>query len=208
MSRTANRRLLGVLGAAVLAVGTVVAAVAPANAGTAAHKSANNVRNVCGTPKPGFDRCFAQIRTDVHEPAHIGHASGTANAAAAALPAGFGPADLRSAYNLPATGGANQTVAIVDAGDDPTAEADLAVYRSTYGLPACTTANRCFHKVNEPVPFGHRPFFDPPADQSHRPPILTGSLSDPTPRGSGAPGRTSSPAAGTCGPRSASSGRT
>ncbi|MFD0634744.1 hypothetical protein ACFQ9X_27580 [Catenulispora yoronensis] len=40
-------------------------------------------------------------------------------------------------------------MAIVDAGDDPTAEADLAVYRSTYGLPPCTTANGCFKKVNE-----------------------------------------------------------
>ena len=113
----------------------------------AAH--ASNVKDVCGTAKPGFARCFAQIRTDVHEPAHIGRAAGTAKAAAATLPAGFGPADLQSAYKLPTTGGANQTVAIVDAGDDPTAEADLAVYRSTYGLSACTTANGCFTKVNE-----------------------------------------------------------
>ena len=59
------------------------------------------------------------------------------------------PADLHSAYKLPTTGGANQTVAIVDAGDDATAETDLAVYRTTYGLPACTTANGCFHKVNQ-----------------------------------------------------------
>lgn len=39
-------------------------------------------------------------------------------AAADATSAGFGPADLHSANNLPNTGGANQTVAIVDAGDD------------------------------------------------------------------------------------------
>jgi subtilase family serine protease len=37
----------------------------------------------------------------------------------------------------------------VDAGDDAAAEADLAVYRSTYGLPPCTTANGCFRKVNQ-----------------------------------------------------------
>ena len=151
MNRIGNHRLLGVLGAAVLAIGTVAAAVAPANAGSAANsKTASNVKNVCGAARPGFDRCFAQIRTDVHEPAHIGRVAGVKGAAAAAaVPAGFGPADLQSAYKLPATGGANQTVAIVDAGDDPTAEADLAVYRSTYGLPACTTANGCFSKVNE-----------------------------------------------------------
>src|SRR5581483_8360822 len=44
---------------------------------------------------------------------------------------------------------AGTTVAIVDAYDDPTAESDLATYRAQYGLPACTTANGCFHKVNE-----------------------------------------------------------
>ena len=33
--------------------------------------------------------------------------------------------------------------------DDPTAESDLAAYRSFYGLPPCTTANGCFRKVNQ-----------------------------------------------------------
>ncbi len=69
--------------------------------------------------------------------------------AAAAPTAGYGPADLRSAYALPSSGGAGQTVAIVDAYGDNTAEADLSTYRSNYGLPACTTANGCFKKVNQ-----------------------------------------------------------
>nr|WP_306183551.1 S53 family peptidase [Streptomyces sp. MK5] len=69
---------------------------------------------------------------------------------AAAAPSGYGPASLQAAYNLPsAGGGSGQTVAIVDAYDDPNAEADLAVYRSQYGLPACTTANGCFSKVDQ-----------------------------------------------------------
>ena len=70
---------------------------------------------------------------------------------AAPQPAGgYGPADLQSAYNLPSgTAGSGQKVAIVDAYDDKTAEADLASYRSTYGLPPCTTANGCFKKVNQ-----------------------------------------------------------
>jgi subtilase family serine protease len=66
-----------------------------------------------------------------------------------AAPSGYGPDDLRSAYGLPATGGSGATVAIVDAYDDPNAEADLGTYRSTYGLPACTTDNGCFSKVGE-----------------------------------------------------------
>lgn len=61
---------------------------------------------------------------------------------------GLHPADLRSAYSLP-SGGSGQTVAIVDAYDDPNAELDLAVYRAAYGLPACTSLNGCLKKVNQ-----------------------------------------------------------
>ncbi len=69
-----------------------------------------------------------------------------------ALPAGYGPADLQSAYKIAsavATRGTGQTIAIVDAFDDPKAAADLNKYRSTYGLPACTTATGCFKKLNQ-----------------------------------------------------------
>ncbi|TQK95150.1 hypothetical protein FB563_0017 [Streptomyces puniciscabiei] len=73
--------------------------------------------------------------------------------------AGYVPSDLRSAYKLAGTSGSGRTVAIVDAMDDPNAEADLAAYRKAYGLPSCTTANGCFHKVNQsghasPLPAG------------------------------------------------------
>ncbi|MGE5335331.1 MAG: hypothetical protein ACM3N4_11570 [Nitrososphaerota archaeon] len=64
-------------------------------------------------------------------------------------PNGLGPADIQAAYNLSATAGQGHTVAIVDAYDDPNAEADLAAYREHYGLPACTSANGCFTKVNQ-----------------------------------------------------------
>ncbi|HKU66232.1 MAG TPA: S53 family peptidase [Candidatus Baltobacteraceae bacterium] len=69
---------------------------------------------------------------------------------ASSAPPGYGPADLQSAYALPSsTAGSGQTVAIVDAYDDPTAENDLGVYRSQYGLPPCTSTNGCFRKVNQ-----------------------------------------------------------
>lgn len=68
----------------------------------------------------------------------------------ATAPGGLNPADLQSAYNLPsATAGSGQTVAIVDAFDDPNAESDLATYRSQFGLAPCTTANGCFRKVDQ-----------------------------------------------------------
>lgn len=68
---------------------------------------------------------------------------------ALATPAGFGPADLRSAYAVTGSGNSNTVVAIVDAFGYPNAESDLATYRSQFGLPACTTANGCFRKVNQ-----------------------------------------------------------
>ena len=40
-------------------------------------------------------------------------------------------------------------MAIVDAFDDPNAEADLAAYRAEFSLPPCTSANRCFSKVGQ-----------------------------------------------------------
>jgi hypothetical protein len=89
--------------------------------------------------EPGFFTCFAQRRAD------LGFRS-----RALGVPEGFGPADLASAYKLPtATAGKGQRVYIVDAYDDPTAEADLAVYRKQFGLKACTTANGCFQKLNQ-----------------------------------------------------------
>ncbi|HEY3607071.1 MAG TPA: putative Ig domain-containing protein [Pseudonocardiaceae bacterium] len=85
--------------------------------------------------------CFALRRTD----AAVHHLLITPNA----TPAGFGPSSLDSAYKLSSSGGAGQTVGIVDAMDDPNAESDLATYRTQFGLPACTTANGCFKKVNQ-----------------------------------------------------------
>jgi len=65
-------------------------------------------------------------------------------------PKGLNPADLWSAYGLsPSAGGVGQTIALVTAFDYPSAEADLGVYRSTFGLTPCTTANGCFRKVDQ-----------------------------------------------------------
>ncbi|MDT7846008.1 S53 family peptidase [Streptomyces justiciae] len=72
--------------------------------------------------------------------------------ATSATPTGYGPSDLQDAYGLTsaaASNGSGETIAIVDAYDDPNAAADLATYRSYYGLPACTTANGCFKKVSQ-----------------------------------------------------------
>jgi subtilase family serine protease len=67
-----------------------------------------------------------------------GHHIHNVGPASATPPAGYGPGDLQQAYNLTsasATNGRGETVAIVDAYDDPDALANLATYRAQYGLP-------------------------------------------------------------------------
>ena len=113
-------------------------ASAPTAAGTAGHP---HFESSCAVPKKGDFTCYALHRTDIKAVKGV--------TPAAVTPVGYGPADLQSAYSLPDDGASGQTVAIVDAYDDPSAEADLAVYRQQYGLPACTAADGCFTKVDQ-----------------------------------------------------------
>ncbi len=64
---------------------------------------------------------------------------------------GWTPQQLAAAYGMTwaAGAGSGSTIAIVDAYDAPKAEADLATFSTQSGLPACTTANGCFKKVNQ-----------------------------------------------------------
>jgi subtilase family serine protease len=128
-----KRPLGAALAALTIVAGTVTATALPAQAATV------TVTPSCAAvTSPGTMRCFALRRTDL---------KAVRTLAPAATPSGLSPANLTSAYALPA-GGSGATVAIVDAFDDPNAESDLSTYRSQYGLPACTTANGCFKKVN------------------------------------------------------------
>jgi subtilase family serine protease len=99
--------------------------------------------DVCSTAPAGFAHCLAIQIKPTNQPGFF-----TAYKRSM-TPDGFGPADLRSAYKLPTSGGKGRIVAIVDAYNQPNAEHDLAVYRAQYGLPSCTTANRCFKKVDQ-----------------------------------------------------------
>jgi subtilase family serine protease len=61
---------------------------------------------------------------------------------------GWSPEDLRSAYNIPFSGGAGQTVGVVDEDAAPEAESELAVYRERYDLGPCDKENGCLKVVN------------------------------------------------------------
>ena len=98
--------------------------------------SADHGQPVCpGPAAPDSARCHARVLRPQ----------------ASTSPTGLSPATIKSVYNFPTsmTAGAGKTIAIVDAFDDPTAESDLAVFSAQYGLPACTTANGCFQKVDQ-----------------------------------------------------------
>jgi subtilase family serine protease len=95
-------------------------------------------------------RCHAHVVTDWNGKPIMRPLNATGPAGP--KPAGYGPDDLQSAYNVAtasARKGEGVTIAIVDAYGYPNAESDLAVYRSQFGLPACTTANGCFTKVDQ-----------------------------------------------------------
>ncbi len=72
-------------------------------------------------------------------------------------PYGLGPAQFRGAYGVSGVAGTNQTIAIVDAYDDPSAFSDLNTYSNYFGIPALTscpvsqgtTSHPCFQKVNQ-----------------------------------------------------------
>lgn len=120
---------------AVVAANVLVASLT-LGAGAAA---AESQRPVCpGPASAGNANCSAIVIAD---------SRGAPQATAA--PRGYGPLQFRGAYGLPASAPAGQTIAIVDAYDDPSVASDLNTYSSQFGLPACNSVNPCFQKVNQ-----------------------------------------------------------
>ena len=108
---------------------------------TAAAPDAAVTRRLCAPPaRPDRFSCHAMALVP---------ASGAARSNAPKVQ-GHGPAQLRSAYQLPDRARARgTTVAVVVAYDLPTVEQDLKVYRAHFNLPACTSANGCFTKLDQ-----------------------------------------------------------
>jgi subtilase family serine protease len=122
-----------------LALVTFAAFVFALNAYATPSNAATQPQKVCGPAGVAMARCHALLSMN---------GVGTF---ATSSPTGLSPATIKSVYNFPTslTAGALKTIAIVDAFDDPTAESDLGMFSSQYGLPACTTANGCFSKVDQ-----------------------------------------------------------
>ncbi len=121
------------------------------------------VRPVCAAPAPGHAGCLAmQLVAKAPLSVRGAHALFKAgrNASGSSSPAiefkepfegSLTPSNLRTAYNLLGTPppASTQTIALVNAYDDPKAESDLASYDKEFSLPPCTEVSGCFRKVNQ-----------------------------------------------------------
>ena len=129
--------------------------------------------NVCSDAvTAGTADCDAHVRTDAGARRERPSRAGGASPDVLGNGGAYDPSYLQSAYDVASAaalsgGGAGQTVAIVDAYDDPNVASDLAYYRSFFGLASCPTgsisssATTCvFEKVNQsgstaPLPSGN-----------------------------------------------------
>jgi phosphodiesterase/alkaline phosphatase D-like protein len=159
--------LIGPLAIALVAV-LLWTSLAAASTESRLPRSDYTVRAVCAAAARGRASCLslqlvprtAEARAHTHP---LGVARATLRSPSAALSAAAGdfgvtPQDLHSAYQLPTSTSGTQTIALVDAYNDPNAEADLATYSKELGLPACAAAGGCFEKVNQDGETGNLPF--------------------------------------------------
>lgn len=133
------RKILGLLSGTLLVLQLLI------SASPVAAIDLHFTHDACPPEDGGFVRCHAHIATNQYGKPLV----------TTSYSKGLTPADLQSAYKLPGTpGGAfawnGQTVAVVDAYDDPNALSDLTMYRRQFGLPLCSdgTASCILTKVN------------------------------------------------------------
>lgn len=131
-------RRVSVMVATVALVGGL--ATVQAGASPSVHSKA-----VCGVSHSATRfECFAMVRTN---------SSGRV-LSSPDVPSGYSPAQFHSGYNLPTTTSGNNTIALVDAYNDPNIYQDLATYDSTFGLasfPKCQSKTQfgCFIVLNQ-----------------------------------------------------------
>jgi len=71
--------------------------------------------------------------------------------ASSSIPQGYSPSQIRTAYNLPSSGGDNNTIAIVVAFDTPDILNYFNTFSNQYGLPDNNTGNFFVHKMAQDI---------------------------------------------------------
>jgi hypothetical protein len=136
--------LLTAAGSSAATAATATTTATPA-AAAAASGGSGAMRAACPTAPADDERCFVLFAPQLRVNAAI--AAGVRGAAS--HPSGLSPADIAAAYKLPTGRNPHETVAVVEAFQTPKLAANLAVYRSHYGLGACKESTGCLRVVNE-----------------------------------------------------------
>ncbi|HWD07455.1 MAG TPA: peptidase S8 [Actinomycetota bacterium] len=139
-----RHRVPALLSAALLGVTGVVALPGAESALAVSGQGAVHSAKVCANAGAGSAACTAEVLDGANNKP----------LASTSYTSGYAPADLSSAYGFPLVTGSTwnwngQTVAIVDAYQNPNVASDLAAYRAQFNLPPCTVANGCFTELNE-----------------------------------------------------------
>jgi subtilase family serine protease len=115
-----NRKHLVLAAASVIALATSVVATSGSADAAGVYS-----KRVCAHASTGYAACDAHVRTNSN-----------LRPLATTGPTGYSPTQLRGAYGITTSGSSATTVAIVDAFANPNAAADLAAYRTQFGLGA------------------------------------------------------------------------
>ena len=129
-----RRTLLSAAGVATLLLSVVAAGAPAADAAGNGSGSLHSKRVCSATSSATVASCSSKV---------LVNGKGTVPNSTIPNPGAKTPAQLKDAYKLTGTSSGGRTVAIVDAYGYPNLAADLATYRSYFGLPACTTASGC-----------------------------------------------------------------
>lgn len=137
-----RRALLSALGTGTLLFSALAAGVPAADATpTAAGTSGLHAKRVCAASSSAtVASCLSKVL--VNSQGVVPHSTTPATGAKT-------PTQLKDAYKLSGTSSGGRTVAIVDAYGYPNLAADLATYRSYFGLPACTTSTGCLKILDQ-----------------------------------------------------------
>jgi subtilase family serine protease len=139
-----QRILVSALSAGALAVVGVTAAMSSAAGAVAApapYTAGKHAAKVCSATRAAH--------TAVCDAVKLVDAKGAAPKSTTPPATGLTPTGLQNAYKLTGLKANGRTVAIVDAYGYPNLERDLGVYRSQFGLSACTTANGCLKVIDQ-----------------------------------------------------------
>ena len=151
IGQRARRAGAAALAASFAVAGMLAGVVSSTSAGASAPAPANSgVISPCGSASPGHETCFIEVvKPKVAKPAtataHPAYTLGT-------WPTALHPSDITKAYGWSSSDvntGTGKTIAIVDAYGDPTIASNLTHFSSEFSLPACTSTNGCFKKVNQ-----------------------------------------------------------